>query len=378
MSSWEDFDLNINLLRGIYSYGFEKPSPIQEKGITPIINNKDMIAQAQSGTGKTGCFCIGSLNKIDLNLNKTQILVLAPTRELAKQIKDVYDKISIYMKNIKIDLLIGGSYIDNNDIINFKNDPPHIIIGCPGRIYDIINRNYLEIDSLKLTILDEADELLSDYFIEQIYNIFKYFNNNIQICLFTATLNNNLFKLTKEFLNDPINITVQKELLTLDGIKQYYVFNNYENDKYEILKKIYYKILVSQSIIYCNSINKVNELYNIMTNDGFSVCELHGNLDKNMREKNYNDFIRGNKRVLISSDITARGIDIQQVSTVINYEVPKSKHTYLHRIGRSGRWGRKGLSINLITKKDIGILKNIEDFYSTEIKELAMDFELDI
>ena len=251
--------LKTNLLRGIYSYGFEKPSPIQEKGIQPIINNKDMIAQAQSGTGKTGCFCIGSLNNIDLNLNKTQILVLAPTRELAKQIKDVYDKISIYIKNIKISLLIGGSQIYYTDKENFKNDPPHIIIGCPGRIYDIINRNYLDITNLKLTILDEADELLSDYFIEQIYNIFKYFNNNIQICLFTATLNNNLFKLTKEFLNDPINITVQKELLTLDGIKQYYVFVKNDYEKYEVIKDIYSKILVSQSIIYCNSI--INNIY---------------------------------------------------------------------------------------------------------------------
>lgn len=373
ISSWEDLNLNNNLLRGIYSYGFEQPSPIQQKGILPILNNRDLIAQSQSGTGKTGCFTIAALNLVNENIQSSQILILSPTRELSQQIKSVLDNLSKYMKKLNIQLLVGGvSRQKDEECIN-KN-VPHILVGCPGRIYDIFNRKLINAENIKLIIIDEADELLSYGFKEQIHNIFNFLSNNIQIALFSATIPNDLYYLINKIMNDPITISVKSEMLTLDGIKQYYVNLNTDNDKYLTLKDLFSTFSVAQCIIYCNTVKRVSDLYNLMINDNFSVCQIHSNLDKEDRIKNYNEFKNGNQRVLISSNVTARGIDVQQVGTVINYDIPKNKETYIHRIGRSGRWGRKGVAINFITKKDVILLKDIENFYSTEISELPNNY----
>ena len=373
ISNWEDYDLKNDLLRGIYSYGFEEPSPIQKKGIQPVLENHDLIAQAQSGTGKTGCFSIGALNIVDQNIELPQILILSPTRELSYQIKSVLDNLSKYMKNINIQLLIGGVSRDL-DIENIKINNPQILVGCPGRIYDIFNRKLISVSNIKYVIMDEADELLSSGFKEQIYNIFNFLPNNIQISLFSATIPKDLYYIIDNIMNNPVNISVKSDMLTLDGIKQYYVNLNSDNDKYLTLKDLFSTFSVAQCIIYCNTVKKVKELYELMIIDNYPVCQIHSSLDKNDRLKNYNDFKQGKVRVLISSNITARGIDIQQVSTVINYDIPKNKEIYIHRIGRSGRWGRKGIAINFITKKDILLLKNIEDYYSTQINELPINY----
>jgi translation initiation factor 4A len=373
ISKWEDLeDCPINLIRGIYSYGFEKPSPIQQKAIKPLIQKNDIIAQAQSGTGKTGCFTISSLYLIDYNKEDTQIIIMAPTRELAEQINKVVLNISQYLSNFSCELLIGGTSIDEN-IKNLKKNPK-IVIGCPGRIFDMIQRKYLSTDNIKTIIIDEADEMLSSGFKEQVYNIFQKLPSNVQVALFSATLPQEIHNLTNKFMRNPIEILVKSEQLTLEGIDQYYVNLNDDQEKFETLKDIFSNISVSQCIIYCNSIYRVNELYDSMINDNFPVCKIHSNMNKEERQKNYKDFLQGAYRVLISSNITARGIDIQQVSTVINFDIPNCVHIYLHRIGRSGRFGRKGLGINFITKRDIKKMKEIEDFYSTSIKELPENF----
>ena len=373
ISNWENFDLDTTLLRGIYSYGFENPSPIQQKAIKPILDGKDVIAQSQSGTGKTGCFVVASLQKIDLSLQDTQIVIMAPTRELSLQIKSVINEIGSYMKDLKTYLLIGGQSTDY-DINNFKYETPHLIVGCPGRIHEMIRRKHVNTKNIKLIVLDEADEMLSQGFKEQVYNIFQFLPTNIQVSLFSATLPTQLYNLTDKFMRDPIKIIVKTDMLTLEGIKQYYVNVEDDSQKYETLKDLFSVFSVSQSIIYCNSIKRVQDLYNAMTQDGYSVCQIHSGLEKAERVKQYKDFKEGNQRVLLSSNVTARGIDIQQVSTVINFDIPKCSSTYLHRIGRSGRYGRKGTAINFITKRDIRLLKEIEEFYSTQITELPSNF----
>ena len=373
ISNWENFDLDTSLLRGIYSYGFENPSPIQQKAIKPILDGKDVIAQSQSGTGKTGCFVVASLQKIDLSTQDTQIVIMAPTRELSLQIKSVITEIGSYMKDLKTYLLIGGQSTDY-DINNFKYETPHLIVGCPGRIHEMIRRKHVNTKNIKLIVLDEADEMLSQGFKEQVYNIFQFLPTNIQVSLFSATLPTQLYNLTDKFMRDPIKIIVKTDMLTLEGIKQYYVNVEDDSQKYETLKDLFSVFSVSQSIIYCNSIKRVQDLYNAMTQDGYSVCQIHSGLEKAERVKQYKDFKEGNQRVLLSSNVTARGIDIQQVSTVINFDIPKCTSTYLHRIGRSGRYGRKGTAINFITKRDIRLLKEIEEFYSTQISELPSNF----
>lgn len=373
ITSWEELDVKVPLLRGIYSHGFEKPSPIQKKAIFPMFEKKDIIAQAQSGTGKTGCFAIGILQLIDVTKNVPQAMVLSPTRELSIQTKEVIDALGSQFDGLRTHLLIGGTST-NDDIRALQDKPPHVVIGCAGRIYDMITRDKLSTKNMSILVIDEADEMLSDGFIEQVYNIFKYMPNNIQVALFSATLPPQVNMLTKKFMRNPVEIFVKAEQLTLEGINQFYVTLDNDNQKYDTLKDIYGNISISQCIIYCNSIKRVSDLYEAMVMDNFPVCHIHSSMDKQERTKNYMDFKSGKFRVLISSNVTSRGIDIQQVSTVINFDVPRCVHTYLHRIGRSGRWGRKGVGINFVTQRDARALKDVEEYYGTQIKELTSTF----
>lgn len=368
IDKWEDLETNSNLLRGIYANGFEKPSPIQQKAICSLFDKKDVIAQAQSGTGKTGCFTIGVLERIDENLKETQALILSPTRELSHQINSVIRAIGKFYKNLKTQLLIGGTSIET-DIIALQTCP-HVVVGCPGRVHDMLRRRKLKTSHLKIIVLDEADEMLSSGFKEQVYNIFQFLNKDIQVALFSATMPESLNVLTNKFMRDPIQILVKTEQLTLEGIKQYYVAVENDIQKYDTLKDLYGILSLSQCIIYCNSVKRVQDLFDAMTKDNFPVCQIHSNMDKTEREKNFKEFSSGITRVLISSNVTARGIDVQQVSTVINFDIPKCVHTYLHRIGRSGRWGRKGMGINFVTRRDTRYMKDIEQHYHTDVSEL--------
>ena len=375
IESWDDFQLKQQLLRGIYSYGFENPSEIQKKAILPIIQGKDTIAQAQSGSGKTGTFSIGALQLIDHTNPVLQAVIIAPTHELAKQISTVVTELGSCMEGLRVKTMIGGTSVQQ-DATEINSKPPHIIVGCAGRIYDMLRRNALSLLTVKLFILDEADEMLSQEFVEPIYNIFKYFNEEIQVALFSATIPDEILTLANKFMRNPVRITMKKEDLNLQCIQQYFIALQNDFYKYDTLKQLFSMISVNQSIIYCNSVKRVVDLHRAMTDEGFSVCEIHSSMDKSERDTTFRNFRNGKFRVLISSNITARGIDIQQVSTVINFDVPKCVHTYLHRIGRSGRWGRKGLAINFITKRDIHIIRNIESHYNISIDEMPKDFNI--
>ena len=373
IETWEELPAKTNLLRGIYAYGFEKPSPIQKRAILTMFDRKDIIAQAQSGTGKTGCFTIGALQSVDESLDTTQVVILSPTRELSMQTKSVIDSIGSQCKDIKTKLLIGGTSTEK-DVQALRNKPPHIIVGCPGRIYDMLRRRKIQPNTLRLIILDEADEMLSSGFKDQVYDIFQYLPQQIQVALFSATMPLELNDLTDKFMRDPVKILVKTEQLTLEGIRQYYIALENDNEKYDALKDLYGDIALSQCIIYCNSVNRVQDLYDAMVNDDFPVGQIHSKMNKIEREKSYREFSTGTTRVLISSNVTARGIDVQQVSTVINFDIPKCVHTYLHRIGRSGRWGRKGMGINFVTKRDLCNMREIEQYYNTSIMELPATF----
>ena len=374
--NWDDAPLTTKLLRGIYAYGFEHPSPIQKKAIIPMTQGKDIIAQAQSGTGKTGAFSISTLQRINPNEKYTQAMILSPTRELSRQTYDVIKNLSTLMKNVETLLLIGGTSTESN-ISSLKDNPPHIIVGCPGRIHDMLRRQYINPGKLQLIVLDEADEMLSVGFKEQVYNIFQYLNNEVQVALFSATMPPELSALTEKFMRNPVKILVKTDMLTLEGISQYRIVIDDDPQKYVTLKDIYSIISMSQCIIYCNSVKRVMSLYDAMKGDEFPVCCIHSSMEKEDRALAYDEFKSGKYRVLISSNVTARGIDIQQVSTVINFDIPKDVNTYLHRIGRSGRWGRKGIGINFVTRRDIRKIKDIEEYYNTQIPDLPADFGAD-
>ena len=374
--AWEDIpELNSQLMRGIYGYGFEKPSPIQQKSILSIIDGRDVIAQAQSGSGKTGAFATGVLNRVSLDVKQPQALIIAPTRELAKQIHDVVKDMGSQMTGLHVQLLIGGTSTED-DVADLKANGPQVLIGCPGRVHDILRRQPAIGRGMQVLVLDEADEMLSAGFNEQIYNIFQQLNTNVQVCLFSATMPPELHSLSDKFMRDPIRILVKSEMLTLEGISQFHVALETDHDKYATLKDLFTRISVSQCIIYCNSIRRVSDLAEAMTNDGFPVCCIHSGMEKDVRDKAYQEFRSGAHRVMISSNVTARGIDIQQVSTVINFDMPRDVHTYLHRIGRSGRWGRKGSGVNFVTRRDFRKLKEIESYYGTAIPELPSNFGL--
>lgn len=372
INSWDELDLNPKLLRGIFAYGFEKPSPIQQKAIKPIILGKDVVAQAQSGTGKTATFTIGALANVDVTSNNTQVLVLSPTKELTIQTAKVFENLGNMIDGLRIQRLYGGSVIEEGSSFSNKS-VPHVICGCPGRVHDMMRREKISSKQIKTVILDEADEMLSDGFKDQVYNIFQYFSSSIQVILVSATLPESINAIVNKIMRNPIQICVKREMLTLEGIKQFYIAVDDDRQKYSTLKDLFSYLSVSQCIIYCNSVKRVQDLYEAMKEDEFPVCRIHSNMDKTEREIAFNEFKGGKSRVLISSNVTARGIDIQQVSIVINFDLPKCINTYLHRIGRSGRWGRKGVGINFITRRDLMKMKEIETHYSTQINEMPSD-----
>ena len=371
MESFDDMQLKDTLLRGIYAHGFEKPSAIQQRGILPVVSGKDVIAQAQSGTGKTATFTIGVLQSIDEKLPKVQALILAPARELAAQIHAVVTSLGDFMK-IRALAATGGTVI--RDAVRYLQDGCHVVVGTPGRVFDMIQRGSLRLDHLKLFVLDEADEMLSRGFKEQIYDIFQCVpTKNTQICLFSATMPLEIYHMTDKFMRDPIRILVKRDELTLDGIRQYYI--NVENEEWKLgtLIDLYQTLTITQAIIYCNTRRRVDFLTEQLTKEQFTVSALHSEMNQPERDKIMAEFRSGSSRVLITTDLLARGIDIQQVSLVINFDLPVNKENYIHRIGRSGRFGRKGVAINFVTKEDVGTMREIQHFYGTDILEMPQD-----
>lgn len=376
-SNWEEaieafdgMDLPEELLRGIYAYGFEKPSAIQQRAIKPTILGKDLIAQAQSGTGKTATFAIGTLAKLDPKTRQCQSLILAPTRELAQQIQKVVVALGDYME-VEVHACVGGTAV--RDDIRKLQAGVHIVVGTPGRVYDMINRRALRLDSIRQFFLDEADEMLSRGFKDQIYDIFKFLPETVQVCLFSATMPLDVLEVTQRFMREPVRILVKKDELTLEGIKQFYIAVDREDWKLDTLCDLYETLTITQAIIYCNTRRKVDWLTDEMSKRDFTVSSMHGDMDQRERDIIMREFRSGSSRVLITTDLLARGIDVQQVSLVINFDLPTNRENYIHRIGRSGRFGRKGVAINFLTEGDVRYLRDIEQFYTTEITEMPMN-----
>jgi superfamily II DNA/RNA helicase len=368
--SFDELDINENILRGIYSHGFEKPSQIQTQSIPIILSGKDLIAQAQSGTGKTGAFSIGNLSMIDESLSRIQSIIIVPTRELADQVYKVISELSSYTK-ITILKVIGGTNVGECRRDLGKN--PHVVVGTPGRILDMISKRDLPTIHVKMLTFDEADEILSQGFKSDIHDIIRACDKNAQICLFSATLPDEILELTDKFMNAPHKVLVKKEALTLEGIQQFFVNVKHNDWKYDVITDLYDTINVGQCIIYLNSKNKIEEMYDRLNKDNFPVGYITGDRSGSERNEVMEQFRAGTLRILLSSDLLARGIDIQQLSLVINFDLPREKETYIHRIGRSGRYGRKGVAINLINDREIDYLKSIEEFYDTKINEMPQN-----
>jgi len=369
IDSFDFFNLKDKLLRGVYSYGFECPSIIQQQSIPPILEKRDLIAQAPSGTGKTGSFTIGILQMIDETMNRVQAILVAPTRELACQINSVILSLGTYME-LKTCLAIGGVNINDN-LRDVKNS--HVLVGTPGRICDLINKDAFDLRYIKILTMDEADELLRQDFINQIKKIIQRIPQNTQICLYSATLPDDLMDITSKFMNNPVQILVEPEKLSLEGIKQYYVDVSREQWKFDTLVDLYKSLKISQSIIFVNTIDKCIYLHDKLTENNHTVSMIHGQLSAIERNEVMRQFRVGNCRILIATDILARGIDVQHVNMVINYDLPSKNESYLHRIGRSGRYGRKGTAINLIIEKTKRHLSDIANLYGATIDPLPRD-----
>eukprot|EP01134_Creolimax_fragrantissima_P008121 CFRG8121T1 len=370
ITQFDDMGFKENLIRGIYAYGFEKPSAIQQRCILPILSGRDVIAQAQSGTGKTATIGMVSLETIDTKTREPQVLIMSPTRELAQQIQKVILALGDYMQ-VQCHACIGGTSIGED--IRKLDYGQHVVSGTPGRVFDMIKRRNLRTRALKMLILDEADEMLSLGFSEQIYDVYRYLPPATQVCIFSATLPHDILEMTNKFMTEPIRILVKRDELTLEGIKQFFVAVEKEEWKFDTLCDLYDTLTITQAVIFCNTKRKVDWLTEKMREANFTVTAMHGDMPQKERDAIMTEFRSGASRVLISTDVWARGIDVQQVSLVINYDLPNNRELYIHRIGRSGRFGRKGVAINFVTNEDVHTLRDIEQYYSTQIDEMPMN-----
>ncbi|KAL7538467.1 hypothetical protein ACHAXR_008563 [Thalassiosira sp. AJA248-18] len=365
--TFDSMSLKPTLLRGIYAYGFEKPSAIQQRAIRPIIRGRDIIAQSQSGTGKTAVFSISALQLLEERIKDPQVLILSPTRELAEQTTRVVNSLGDFM-NVKCHGCIGGKSL--GDDRKMLQQGVSVISGTPGRVYDLIKRGDLPTRQLKAFIIDEADEMLNKGFKEQIYDIYRYLPPSTQVVLVSATLPAEVLEMTRKFMNDPVRILVKRDELTLEGIQQFYVSVEKEEWKFDTLCDLYDTLTVTQAVIFCNTKQKVDWLATKMKESNFTVSAIHGDMAQEDRERVMEEFRSGSSRVLIATDLWGRGIDVQQVSLVICYDLPMNRELYIHRIGRSGRFGRKGVAINFVRTEDVRTLRDIEHFYSTQIDEM--------
>jgi ATP-dependent RNA helicase len=354
--TFEKLGLSDALLRGIYAYGFEKPSAIQQRAIVPILRGRDVIAQSQSGTGKTAVFSIGILGSLDLKSNDCQALVLSPTRELAEQSQKVILALGDYV-SVRCHACVGGKSV-GEDIRRLEHGV-HAVSGTPGRVFDMINRKALRTRGIKMLVLDEADEMLNRGFKDQIYDIYRYLPPATQVVLVSATLPQEILDMTSKFMNNPVRVLVKRDELTLEGIKQFFVAVEKEEWKFDTLCDLYDTLTITQAVIFCNTKRKVDWLTEKMREAHFTVSSMHGDMPQKERDAIMTEFRSGATRVLITTDIWGRGIDVQQVSLVINYDLPNNRELYIHRIGRGGRFGRKGVAINFVTTEDVRVLRDV-------------------
>ncbi|KJR83536.1 ATP-dependent RNA helicase DDX6/DHH1 [Sporothrix schenckii 1099-18] len=362
---FEEFNLKRNLLMGIFEAGFEKPSPIQEESIPVALTGRDILARAKNGTGKTAAFVIPALEKINPKISKIQCLILVPTRELAMQTSQVCKTLGKHL-NLNVMVTTGGTGL-RDDIVRLQ-EAVHIVVGTPGRILDLASKGVADLSECPMFIMDEADKLLSAEFTPVIEQLLQFHPKDRQVMLFSATFPLSVKDFSDKNMSSPYEINLMDEL-TLRGITQYYAFVE-ERQKVHCLNTLFSKLQINQSIIFCNSTNRVELLAKKITELGYSCFYSHAKMAQQARNRVFHDFRNGVCRNLVCSDLLTRGIDIQAVNVVINFDFPKNAETYLHRIGRSGRYGHLGLAINLINWEDRLNLYNIERDLGTEIQAI--------
>jgi len=370
VESFDAMKLKEKLLRGIYSYGFETPSKIQQIGILPVTTGKDSIIQAQSGTGKTGTFSIAMLQVIDETNPDLQAIVLCPTRELAKQSFKVVMCLGDYL-NLNIALCTGGSSVkDDEDLVK----KAQILIATPGRLLDVAKKRLIKTSTIKLLVIDEADEMLTIGFKSQVYDIYQILPKTVQTALYSATMPNEVLELTQKFMKDPIKILLNQEEVSLEGLAQYYILLNNDDEKLLTILDLFETFTkISQAMIFCSSKRRVDWLKSKLEANKFTVSAIHSDMDQKERDEIMKQFRSGNSRILISTDLLSRGIDVQQTSLVINYDMPKYHENYTHRVGRTARYGKKGVAINLVNNLEYKMIKEIERYYEITIDELPSD-----
>jgi len=363
---FQNYLLKRELLMGIYEKGYESPSPIQEEAIPVALARKDILARAKNGTGKTASFLIPALELVRPENNCIQVLILVPTRELALQISQVCKELGKYIKGLEVMATTGGTSL-RDDIIRLEQNIS-IVVATPGRILDLAERGLAKMGKCDYIVMDEADKLLSPEFEQLIEKLLPFCSEKRQILMFSATFPITVKAFKDKHLREPIAVNLM-DSLTLKGITQYYAFVE-ERQKVHCLYTLFKKLDINQSIIFCNSVSRVQLLAKRITQLGFSCFFIHAKMDQEDRNRVFHDFRNHECRNLVSSDLFTRGIDVPAVNVVINFDFPKNSETYLHRIGRSGRYGHLGLAINLLTYEDRYSLYKIEKELNTEIKPI--------
>ncbi|XP_064394431.1 probable ATP-dependent RNA helicase ddx6 [Halichondria panicea] len=362
-NEFEDYCLKRELLMGIFEKGYEEPSPIQEESIPIALAGKDILARAKNGTGKTGAYLIPVLEKVDTDQDHIQAIVVVPTRELALQTSQICKELGKYMK-ARVMVTTGGTNL-SDDIMRLE-EPVQVVVATPGRIIDLMEKGIAKVNKCQILVLDEADKLLSMDFQHVLDKLISFLPSDRQVLLFSATFPVTIQGFTEHHMNSPYMINLMDEL-TLKGVTQYYAFVE-ERQKVHCLNTLFSKLQINQSIIFCNSVNRVELLAKKITQLGYSCFYIHSKMAQAHRNRVFHDFRNGECRNLVCTDLLTRGIDIQAVNVVINFDFPTTAETYLHRIGRSGRFGHLGLAINLITYNDRFTLMTVEKELRTEIK----------
>ena len=367
-TNFDNLNINPEILKGLYLYGFKKPADIQSKGIGSINTGRDCIIQSQSGTGKTATYLIGVINRIT-NDTTQKALVIVPTRELAKQVYDVTASICKYSQ-LTISMCVGGTDIANH------ND--NIVIGTVGRIQHMMSIKKLNMNKINILVIDEADNMLNDKDNGDLLNIINFISKECQKVLISATLTHNVFQLTDTLMKDPIKILLKNYNITVDLISQFYVDVEIEENKFDVLIDLYNLISTTQAIIFCNTISKVTWLAENLTAKNFSITTIHGKMNQKERNDIVQEFRDGKTRLLLTTDLLARGIDVPQVNLVMCYDLPPDKETYIHRIGRCGRFGKKGVSISFIKMTDpydTRLLNRMKHTYDININEVPENID---
>ena len=360
-NNFDNMNIKAEILKGLYLYGFKKPSDIQIKGITAINTGRDCIIQSQSGTGKTATYLLGVINRIN---NTSRALIITPTRELAKQVYDVAVSICKYSTHT-ISLCVGGT-----EITNYHDN---IVIGTIGRILHMITLKKLSINNLSTVVIDEADNMVNEMDNEDMMSVIKLIPNTCQKILISATLTQYVFNLTDKIMKDPVKILLKNINVKVDIISQFYVDCEVEENKFEVLIDLYNLISTTQAIIFCNTISKVTWLAENLASKNFPITVIHGKMSQKERNDIVQEFRDGKTRLLLTTDLLARGIDVPQVNLVICYDLPSDKETYIHRIGRCGRFGKKGVSISFIKMTDpydTKLLSRMKHSYNIDINEI--------